>query len=733
MHSYRVMHRDIKPANVFLTAAPSSAGTMVNGAGKPIGLTVKLGDLGLGRYMSSKTFEAFSIVGTPWYLSPEAITSAGYDFKSDIWSCGCLHPDTQLWLADGSTIKARELRSDHLLLGDDGRPVEIMPNSLIGTDEFPMSPIPGWYQTPEAMRMSNKKKMNTSESESNEIPSSNLSLTPNPGWKLMRHIQPHSSTFDSFIVSDNHLVTVASPSPSAAATAAAATPTRYELTDLEVTAIETLNQTQPDRRTTMRLIKYQRPIEFKNESTWFQEQIEMTLREMRHEDAIVAAETHQPRLREYGAQLMRTLYTSNFSAFNHASHLHPSFLSALNYAMPQPPAPFHMLSLGSSVDSKLDCIVDYISTSLAWSLGAWLRQRWEAANGDDENGSSLKFAASIPSIDSTLFHSLLIRVGMIDPSSSRITSTQSHPSHSHSKSAFSMTMMMPTQLQCASVPIRQAFIRGLLAQIAGQSHDNAADALIPSPATSSSSSSITIPILSSQSSSADPMSESTTAKWLTTLFRQTGYSAPQPQRQRQRQCYPRQPQQHDVWYIGPIQSYDEMSKSDLPLGVSEFSTGSPADLSLGYHPVVSFQLMNSSQRFLLADGTLTHNCLLYEMAALKSPFYSTSSNFYTLGNAITKAAYHPPPQHFSATLKRLLAWMIQPQPEDRPDIGQVLQVAQLACQSIVANSMVSDAIPVGGPMGNLQQLQQQQQQQQQSASSSSHQPAGGVNADTMAD
>jgi NIMA (never in mitosis gene a)-related kinase len=63
----------MKPANMFL---------MNDGS-------VKLGDLGLSRFFSSKTHEVFSLVGTPWYMSPEAIMNEGYSFESDIWSMGC--------------------------------------------------------------------------------------------------------------------------------------------------------------------------------------------------------------------------------------------------------------------------------------------------------------------------------------------------------------------------------------------------------------------------------------------------------------------------------------------------------------------------------------------------------------------------------------------------------------------------------------------------------------------
>jgi NIMA (never in mitosis gene a)-related kinase len=74
MHDKRIMHRDLKPANIFLTLEG----------------VIKVGDLGLSRELSDNTFQAHSKVGTPLYMSPEVLKGDGYDFKSDIWSLGCL-------------------------------------------------------------------------------------------------------------------------------------------------------------------------------------------------------------------------------------------------------------------------------------------------------------------------------------------------------------------------------------------------------------------------------------------------------------------------------------------------------------------------------------------------------------------------------------------------------------------------------------------------------------------
>lgn len=56
LHEHRILHRDLKPANILLSSDNH----------------VLLADLGLSRWMSEQTMEAFSKVGTPLYIAPGA-------------------------------------------------------------------------------------------------------------------------------------------------------------------------------------------------------------------------------------------------------------------------------------------------------------------------------------------------------------------------------------------------------------------------------------------------------------------------------------------------------------------------------------------------------------------------------------------------------------------------------------------------------------------------------------
>lgn len=72
LHDIKIMHRDLKSANIFL---------IKDG-------TVKLGDLNVSKVIKMNL--AYTQTGTPYYASPEVWADKPYDFKSDIWSVGCI-------------------------------------------------------------------------------------------------------------------------------------------------------------------------------------------------------------------------------------------------------------------------------------------------------------------------------------------------------------------------------------------------------------------------------------------------------------------------------------------------------------------------------------------------------------------------------------------------------------------------------------------------------------------
>ena len=70
LHTLNVVHRDIKSANI-----------LINAAGE-----VKIADFGISKQLSS--IEALSVLGTPHFMSPEAVDGQPVSTSTDIWSVG---------------------------------------------------------------------------------------------------------------------------------------------------------------------------------------------------------------------------------------------------------------------------------------------------------------------------------------------------------------------------------------------------------------------------------------------------------------------------------------------------------------------------------------------------------------------------------------------------------------------------------------------------------------------
>ena len=74
VHSRKIIHRDLKAQNIFLTGH----------------LAVKLGDFGISKVLEKSNAAAQTVVGTPYYMSPEACQSQPYTSKSDVWALGII-------------------------------------------------------------------------------------------------------------------------------------------------------------------------------------------------------------------------------------------------------------------------------------------------------------------------------------------------------------------------------------------------------------------------------------------------------------------------------------------------------------------------------------------------------------------------------------------------------------------------------------------------------------------
>ncbi|XP_028906517.1 serine/threonine-protein kinase Nek4 isoform X4 [Ornithorhynchus anatinus] len=73
LHENHILHRDLKTQNVFLTRTN----------------IIKVGDLGIARVLENQYDMASTLIGTPYYMSPELFSNRPYSYKSDVWALGC--------------------------------------------------------------------------------------------------------------------------------------------------------------------------------------------------------------------------------------------------------------------------------------------------------------------------------------------------------------------------------------------------------------------------------------------------------------------------------------------------------------------------------------------------------------------------------------------------------------------------------------------------------------------
>jgi serine/threonine protein kinase len=73
LHLNNVIHRDIKPSNILIFENDN----------------IKIADFGVSKYTDKFTNNAYTTIGTPFYMSPEMINGYAYTYSADYWSFGC--------------------------------------------------------------------------------------------------------------------------------------------------------------------------------------------------------------------------------------------------------------------------------------------------------------------------------------------------------------------------------------------------------------------------------------------------------------------------------------------------------------------------------------------------------------------------------------------------------------------------------------------------------------------